>query len=295
MSDGRPEVTADGHQAWQAEALWQQLAPLLPGLTVEVRARVTSTNSLLLERARGEDADGQPHPGRRRADLQPCLLVAEQQTAGRGRQGKPWQSSAGRALTFSLSLPLAPAAGWSGLSLAVGCALADALEPPAGTAPRLLLKWPNDLWLRDAQSPAGGRKLGGILIETLPVGPQRVVVVGIGLNVHAPADPADDAGLAHGRGCVDEIDPAATPPAVLARLALPLVQALRRFEVEGLAPFAAAFARRDLLAGRPLRTEGATVLEGTGAGVDAQGLLRLRDAQGVLHTVASGEVSVRPC
>lgn len=295
MSRLGPDIQADAHPAWQADTLWQQLAPLLPGLTVEVRARVASTNSLLLERARGEDADGQPHPGRRRADLQPCLLVAEQQTAGRGRQGKPWQASPGSALTFSLSLPLAPAGGWSGLSLAVGCALADALEPPADKPPRLLLKWPNDLWLRDAQAPAGGRKLGGILIETLPVGTQRVVVVGIGLNVHAPADPAADADLAHGRGCIDEIDPAVTPPAVLARVALPLVQALRRFEAAGFAPFAAAFARRDLLAGRPLRTEGATVLEGTGAGVDAQGLLRLRDGEGRLHTVASGEVSVRPC
>jgi BirA family biotin operon repressor/biotin-[acetyl-CoA-carboxylase] ligase len=287
---------------WQAEALWRQLLPWLPGLEVEVRAQVTSTNSVLLARARGEDAGGMPHPARRRSDLQPALLVAERQTQGRGRQGKAWHAAAGRSLTFSLALPLAPAHGWSGLSLAVGCALADALEPDAGTPPRLLLKWPNDLWLRDDGAAGGGRKLGGILIETAPVGAQRMAVVGIGLNVRggaaADADPADEppaATLAHGRACVDELDPAATPPAVLARVALPLVQALRRFEAEGLAPFAAAFARRDLLAGRPLRTLGASVLEGTGAGIDAQGLLQLRDAEGRLQAVASGEVSVRPC
>lgn len=287
------------HLDWQADALWQRLHPLLPGLNVEVLARVGSTNATLLARARGEPdstgvADGTPRLGRRQADLQPALLVAEHQTAGRGRQGKGWQSAAGASLTFSLALALAPAHGWSGLSLAVGCALADALDPAVDVAPTLLLKWPNDLWLRDDDAPGGGRKLGGILIETTPVGAQRMVVIGIGLNVHAPAA-SEPAQLASGLGCVDELDPATTPPAVLARVAPPLVQALRRFEAGGFAPFAAAFARRDLLAGRPLRTQGAVVLEGTGAGVDAQGVLQLRMADGRLHGVGSGEVSVRPC
>jgi BirA family biotin operon repressor/biotin-[acetyl-CoA-carboxylase] ligase len=300
------------HLDWGSEALWRQLVPLLPGLEVEVRAQLGSTNSVLLARARGEPGSGE-HPGRRRSDLQPTLLVAERQTQGRGRQDRPWLSGEGNALTFSLALALQPAAGWSGLSLAVGCALADALEPAAppappeasvspgsvespAAAPRLLLKWPNDLWLRDAAAPGGGRKLGGILIETTPVGMQRLAVVGVGLNVRALAADADTAPvLTHGRASVDELDPAATPPAVLARVALPLVQALRRFEAEGFAPFAPAFARRDLLAGRALRTHGAQELQGVGAGVDAQGLLLLRDASGRLQAVGSGEVSVRPC
>jgi len=284
---------ASPHLDWQSEALWRQLLPLLPGLSVEVRASVASTNATLLERARGEPGDGLRH-GRREADHQPCLLVAERQTAGRGRQGKGWQSAPGASLTFSLSLPLAPANGWSGLSLAVGCALADALDPPTETPPRLLLKWPNDLWLRDDHAVRGGRKLGGILIETAPVQGGRVVVIGIGLNVHAAAA-TDGEQLASGLGCIDELDATATPPAVLARVALPLVQALRAFEAHGFAPVADRFARRDLLAGRPLRTLGAVVLEGTGAGVDAQGLLQLRSADGQLHAVGSGEVSVRPC
>jgi BirA family transcriptional regulator, biotin operon repressor / biotin---[acetyl-CoA-carboxylase] ligase len=293
MSDVRS--TALPHARWSAEALWQQLEPLLPGLSVEVLARIESTNTELLSRARvGARADGSGGGrGRRSADLQPCLLVAEQQTRGRGRLGRDWRSSAEASLTFSLSLPLAPraAGGWSGLSLAVGCALAGALEPATTAAPRLLLKWPNDLWLRDDRVAAGGRKLGGILIETAPVGDQRVAVIGIGLNVH----PQPDEGLSHGLASVDELDPSASPPAVLARVAGPLVQALRRFEADGLAAFAADFARRDLLAGRTLRTEGANTLTGTGAGIDAEGALQIRDASGTLHRVASGEVSVRPC
>ncbi len=290
MPEARPPAA---QTRWHAEALWQQLAPLLPGLSVEVLARTDSTNTELLARARGNGSSDMAGRGRRSADLQACLLVAEQQTRGRGRLGRDWRSSADSSLTFSLSLPLAPRApsAWSGLSLAVGCALADALEPALPAAPRLLLKWPNDLWLRDAAAPSGGRKLGGVLIETAPVGEHRFAVIGVGLNVHAlPAD-----GLSHGLASVDELDPAATPPAVLAQLALPLATALRRFEAEGFGAFAAAFAHRDLLAGRALRTEGASTLVGTGAGVDADGALRVRSADGELHRVASGEVSVRPC
>ena len=135
--------------AWGARALWQQLVPLLPGLSVEVLRSTASTNSALLERARvmPEDRRDAGNPaeadqaadvlvrrsvesaafGRRTADLQPCLLVAEHQSAGRGRQGRAWQSVPGASLTFSLGLPLA-LADWSGLSLAVGVALCDALE-----------------------------------------------------------------------------------------------------------------------------------------------------------------------
>ena len=114
--------------------------------------------------------------------MQPCLLVAEEQTRGRGRLGRGWIASAGASLTFSLALPLAPEE-WSGLSLAVGLALAEALDPMVqpGAPPRIGLKWPNDLWLVDG--PGRGRKLGGILIETVSVGHRRMCVLGVGLNV----------------------------------------------------------------------------------------------------------------
>ncbi|MEY3271173.1 MAG: hypothetical protein RLZZ341_74, partial [Pseudomonadota bacterium] len=198
MDAPSPPPAAPAHLRWGVEALRAQLQPVLPGLEIEVVPRLDSTNTRLLERARlaGGDRDapitgpgeldagaGAPATplGRRAADLVPGLLVAEEQTAGRGRLGRGWSSATGRSLTFSLGLPMAPAQ-WGGLSLAVGVALAEALEPgPA--APRLLLKWPNDLWLRDAAAPTGGRKLGGVLIETVAVGRHRKVVVGVGLNV----------------------------------------------------------------------------------------------------------------
>lgn len=297
MADGR-------HLHWNAEALWEALVPLLPGLSVEVVARVESTNTRLLERARqssgqpdapvtrpGQLVDGPagaPSPlGRRAGDTQPCLLVAEHQTRGRGRLGRDWQASVGASLTFSLSLPLAPQ-DWSGFSLAVGVALADALDPlpAAGGTPRIVLKWPNDLWLADG--PGAGRKLGGILIETLAVGARRMCVVGVGLNVL----PQQVEGLGSGYASLSELDPAADAPRALAAVAAPLVRAIRQFEREGFAPFGAAYARRDLLAGHRVVTSGAEAVEGVAEGVDERGALRVRTADG-LRLLASGEVSVR--
>jgi BirA family biotin operon repressor/biotin-[acetyl-CoA-carboxylase] ligase len=272
-------VTDAPHAHWQAEALWRQLVPALPGLSVEVVARAESTNTVLLDRARQAG-------GRRSGDSQPCLLVAEHQTRGRGRQGRDWRAERDSSLTFSLALALHPPS-WSGLSLAVGVALADALDPPdGGRAPRIGLKWPNDLWLWEA--PGRGRKMGGILIETVQVGERRMAVIGVGLNLHGlPAD-----GLSQGYASLDEMQPGAQAPQVLAQAAPPLVAALQRFERDGLASFLPLYARRDVLAGQRVTTLGGEARAGTAEGVDETGALCLRDAQG-LHRVASGEVSVR--
>ncbi len=301
------EPLPETHLPWGAEALWSQLEPLLPGLSVEVVARSVSTNSELLDRARLNppprpsrfDELGEPcgRIGRRQADTQPCLLVAEQQIAGRGRLGRSWRSAAGASLTFSLALPLAPP-GWAGLSIAVGVALAEALQPEPDTGgPRLAVKWPNDLWLLDAvPPPAGalpGRKLGGVLVETLAAGQQRLVVVGVGLNVQ-PLPAAMSADLIHGAACMQEIDAAATAPATLARVALPLLTALRRFEREGYAAFAARFAARDMLRDRAVGTTHPQVPVGIARGTDESGALRLDAPDGRRHLLVSGEVSVRP-
>jgi len=295
---------------WGTQALWEQLEPLLPGLSVEVLARCTSTNSELLGRARivpqamsdrlGDAADLAQRVGRRQADTQPCLLVAEHQVAGRGRLGRGWRSAQGDAsLTFSVALPLAPR-DWSGLSLAVGVALARALQPGAGDAPRRLgLKWPNDLWLvagsaTDAPQGgiAGGRKLGGVLIETLAAGHRRLAVVGVGLNIATLPGPLPS-DLQGRIGSLRELDPHATAPATLARIALPLVQALKTFEREGFAAFAEHYAALDLLRGEAVTTTDPRAPQGVVCGVDGQGGLRVETVNGV-QVINSGEVSVRP-
>jgi BirA family biotin operon repressor/biotin-[acetyl-CoA-carboxylase] ligase len=272
MSAPQPELD------WATGALQAELQGLYPALQVLALASVDSTNSRLIERCRS----GEPGP---------CLLVAEAQTLGRGRNGRAWHSQPGASLTFSIALPYAPP-DWSGLSLAVGAALADAIEPLApGASPRLQLKWPNDLWLaHDGAAPRRWRKLGGVLIETVAAAGGRACVVGIGLNV-LPHEPLPE--LANGYACVQELDSDISAPRLLARVALPVLSALLRFEQQGLAPSAAAYARRDLLRGRPVVTSLAAVPDGVADGVDEQGALRVRHGGGVV-AVSSGEVRVRP-
>lgn len=245
---------------WPAEAIWEAVSPQLPDFSVEILPEVDSTNTELMRRARA---------GR----LEPVLLVAEAQTAGRGRLGRSWQSAPGDSLTFSLGLPLAPL-DWSGLSLAVGVAVAESLHAEIG------LKWPNDLWWQD-------RKLGGILIETSSLGAQRYAVIGVGLNIA----PREAAGLSTPPAWLRAIAPELDAPGALGRLAAPLVQAVQAFERLGFAPFQARFNARDVLRQRPV-----TLSDGTGGiaqGVGEDGALRVQTAQG-LQQVTSAEVSVRP-
>ncbi|QTD45565.1 biotin--[acetyl-CoA-carboxylase] ligase [Ottowia testudinis] len=251
---------------WPVDALRTQLAPLLPGLGVEVAGEIDSTNSELMRRARAGQA-------------MPTLLAAELQTAGRGRMGRGWQSGDGEpggALAFSLALPLAPR-DWSGLSLAVGLAVAEALHPD------IRLKWPNDLWWR-------GRKLAGILVETAGTGGQaagRLAVIGVGINIA----PLGGEGFATPPAWLQALLPGMTAPAALARVAAPLAQAVRAFEQQGFAPLAARFNARDALGDQPVRLSDGT--EGVARGVGADGALQVRTAAG-LRMVRSAEVSVRP-
>jgi BirA family biotin operon repressor/biotin-[acetyl-CoA-carboxylase] ligase len=282
---------ASSRQHWGAEDLWQSLVPLLPGLSIEIVERLDSTNSELTERLRRASRVQADRRGGRSDDLHPQLLVATHQTAGRGRLGRRWHSTPGESLTFSLALPLARP-DWSGLSLAVGLAVVEALDPHGR---RLGLKWPNDLVVCEDASHCEpgvggrmGRKLGGILIESVAVGTRRAAVIGIGINVGAQRMVDADYGSAD----MAELWPEATPQRVLARIAAPLVQALLAFERDGFAPLVDAYARRDVLRGRLVRTTDPAIAEGVAAGVDVDGALKLA-AGGRTHRVLSGEVSVR--
>ncbi|MFM1925829.1 MAG: Bifunctional ligase/repressor BirA [Pseudomonadota bacterium] len=246
--------------AWPAEDIWEQVYPLLPDFTVEVLPEIDSSNSELMRRARA-------------GQQEPTLLVAERQTAGRGRMGRVWQSHSGDSLTFSLSLPLSPR-DWSGLSLAVGLSLAESLHPEIG------LKWPNDLWWQD-------RKLGGILVEAASMGEHSQVVVGVGLNIR----PRLAEGLNTAPAALTELRPELNAASCLAEVALPLVQMLKAFERDGFAPLQSRFAARDVLKGRRVHTSDGMV--GSAAGVSAVGAFQLHTEAGLQH-IHSAEVSVRP-
>jgi BirA family transcriptional regulator, biotin operon repressor / biotin---[acetyl-CoA-carboxylase] ligase len=263
--------------AGSAERIWQAVMALgqhsLAGFTVEILPEIDSTNSELLRRARA---------GR----TEPTLLVAEQQSAGRGRMGRTWHAAPGQGLTFSIGLPLAPAA-WDGLSLAVGVSLAGSLHAD------IQLKWPNDLWWR-------GHKLGGVLIETVGMAAaQRYAVLGVGLNIATPnvSDASDTAASAALQAFttpaagLQQLVPSISAAQALEAVTAPLLADLLQFEREGFAPFASRFAACDALLAQAVRCSDG--VEGVVQGVDATGALLVRTMAGV-QRVHSGEVSVRP-
>lgn len=220
------------------------------------------------------------------------VVMAETQSAGRGRRSRTWLSPPG--LNIYLSCVKRFDGGFaalSGLSLAVGVIVLRTLDALgiAGAG----LKWPNDV-LAVASGAASG-KLAGILVELSGEyqGP-CAAIIGIGLNLRLTdalraqaGQPACDlAALAGG-----------TPPdrnRAAAALIAALADGLRQFEREGFAAFAHDYARHDLLHGQPLRLSGAGgERDGIGAGVDSRGALLLRLPDGETLRVDSADVTVR--
>ncbi len=267
---------------WPAEDLWLAMVARQPSLTVEVLPEIDSTNTELMRRARA-------------GQTEPVLLVAETQTAGRGRLGRPWHGEVGHALTFSLGLMLKPV-DWSGLSLAVGLSLARSLDPQGELGVRL--KWPNDLWVKQPHTPTGWGKLAGILIETvLPTGMSygsdpgreqaRYCVVGVGINIAPPLAE----GLSTAPLGLQDLRSGVTAPDALMKVAEPLLATLLAFERTGFAPLQNAFNARDALSN--LNVTLSDGRHGVARGVDATGAM-LVDTEQCQEAINSSEVSVRP-
>ncbi|MEO3761516.1 biotin--[acetyl-CoA-carboxylase] ligase [Mycobacterium sp. B14F4] len=148
-----------------AQSLVDGLTP--PWRRLEIVDETGSTNADLLARsAAGEDVEG-------------AVLIAEHQTAGRGRSGRTWSAVPFSQIIMSVGVAATdvPVAGWGWLPLAAGVAVVATITDITGV--RAELKWPNDVL-------AGGHKLAGILVEVSPV--DSTVIVGIGLNVTLRAD-----------------------------------------------------------------------------------------------------------
>jgi BirA family biotin operon repressor/biotin-[acetyl-CoA-carboxylase] ligase len=256
------------------DAIVLALGPAAKRVRVEVVDTVDSTSSELNRRAGREEVHRQ-------------LLVAEWQTAGRGRRGRGWTAVAGGSLTFSIGWRFEQGAGFlAGLSLAVGVALARGLESEGFDG--VELKWPNDLMHRYC-------KFGGILIELSgdALGPS-LAVIGIGLNVRLPpaarrgiAQPVTDlAAIARGRAIDRNL--------LLGALVRELTAMLERYAVDGFAPFIPEWQRRNAFRGKSARIllpDGATAV-GDVVGVDASGALVL-DHRGRRLRFVTGEVSLR--
>jgi BirA family biotin operon repressor/biotin-[acetyl-CoA-carboxylase] ligase len=154
-------IDAAEHLPLDLRRLETALPDRLPGMTIEVVDEAPSTNALVGERARDGVDEG-------------LVVVAEHQTAGRGRLDRVWEAPARSALTFSVLLrPTAPTRSWPWLPLLVGYAVDKALKADGYDAG---VKWPNDVLI-------GDRKVAGILVERVETDTGPAAVVGVGLNV----------------------------------------------------------------------------------------------------------------
>jgi BirA family transcriptional regulator, biotin operon repressor / biotin---[acetyl-CoA-carboxylase] ligase len=198
------------------------------------------------------------------------LVTAEEQHAGRGRQGRSWMAPAGRALLCSLVIRDPPRL----LPLAAGVAVAETVDPAAWGGSRHLgaqLKWPNDVLL-------DGRKLGGILVEGRPQ--ERWAVLGVGVNVAVRAEdfPAEFRERATTLG----LGPEAIEPALERLLA-----AAERWLAASEERILAAVRARDALCGRPVTWTGG---DGVGDGIDDDGRLVVLTGSGQRVALDAGEV-----
>jgi BirA family transcriptional regulator, biotin operon repressor / biotin---[acetyl-CoA-carboxylase] ligase len=268
--------------------LQRALATRVVGETILRYDRVGSTNDIAKQQALAGRPEG-------------LVVLAEEQTAGRGRAGRTWRAPAGSSVLMSLLLRPAwlPAADAFVMTMLAGVALCETVEQVALV--RAALKWPNDLLL-----PLGAgdtpvlRKAAGILCETQITGGRLDwVVIGVGLNVHsAPTGNVDGQDLAQsatslGAAAGRRIERDALLGALLKRIDT-RYQAVRHGQRDEL--FAAWRARLATL-GQPVTVRlpardanEAQVLEGLAEDVDHAGALRVRDAKGAIHHVTAGDI-----
>lgn len=228
---------------------------------------VGSTNAVALDHAHSGDAGK-------------LWVVARRQTGGRGRRGRPWASEPGNLYASLLLIDPADPARLGQLPLVCALALADAVDRMCGTHRLVRLKWPNDLLV-------DGAKISGILLEAAVVGEgRRAVACGFGLNIsHHPelADyaAADLAGLGY----------RVTPEIGFGALAESVSRQLDRWRHEEFSGILTDWLSRAQGIGMPIRVRlSQDELHGTFVGLDEEGRLLLRGADGSMTTISAGDV-----
>lgn len=280
-------------EALQAEllaaksSLWLSFVPVIDSTNAELIRRLATEAALPLgiKGHNVEDQTIQNKPSN-------ALMLAEMQTAGRGRRGRSWFSPYAASLSLSISFQMEGGANvLQGLSLAVGVVVKEVLETQGILG--VQLKWPNDLYLSTAEH-VNGAKLGGILIELSGdlAGPCNVVV-GLGLNVFRTQPPeAIDQPLAFLSDVIEET--AICRTRLAAKLALALEQLLSNFAAEGFRPWQAGWNAAHVWAGQAasIITPSQQVQVVLG-GVTATGELQVTYNDGSSGLINAGEVSVR--
>ena len=238
--------------------------------TLEIVPVIASTNTALMTRAQDESINGH-------------VLLAELQTQGRGRRGRKWISPFGRNVMLSFGFDLSTdTTNFGSVSLAMGVAVAKAIENVGEVS--IQLKWPNDIYLHD-------RKLGGILIDLLNVGPPVQMLLGIGLNVYAAPDRLEHANAP--AIALAQVTPRPNRHAVVSALLNEFVAAIEQYSQQGFSSFMAEWSKRDIYAGHLLCVDGLNEkIEGRSRGIDASGALQLETSEGI-RKIIGGDVTIR--
>jgi BirA family biotin operon repressor/biotin-[acetyl-CoA-carboxylase] ligase len=211
-------------------------------------------------------------------------ILADEQTAGRGRLQRAWSSPKGAGLYFSILLrPTIPQNHWPLITFMAALAVGDALREAAGV--RTDIKWPNDLL-------SGERKICGILAEAIDTPLGRAVILGIGINLTENAFPPELANVA--TSVSEAAGSAPDRERILAALLDALSRWYSRFDEPG--QIVDAWSNRSSYAiGKLVQvSNGDDVWQGTTCGVEPDGALRLRTSSGEIKLVRAGDVySVR--
>ncbi|HXC97164.1 MAG TPA: biotin--[acetyl-CoA-carboxylase] ligase [Edaphobacter sp.] len=242
-------------------------------------ASVTSTNTLALEAAQNDAPHG-------------SIWIADEQTSGRGRSDHTWHSSRGEGLYVSILLrPHMPIKKTLLLSLATGIAAQSAIAAVTGLAPDI--RWPNDLLI-------GEKKCGGILVETSTAPNQptlRYAVIGIGINLNHTGFPKELQSVA--TSLYLETGQPLPREQLLIQLLLAIEAEIDLLEAESNNSFSKInlldrfAATSTWVRGKPVIVEEAGGYTGVTEGLDADGFLRVRGEDNVMHTVLSGGVRAR--
>ncbi len=257
----------------------RRLAALAPDLVVEVLETATSTNAVAAERAR----DGAPEG---------LVVVAEHQTAGRGRLDRVWETPPRAAAIFSMVLrPTVPPADWPWLPLLTGHTVAKTLRAQGYAAG---VKWPNDVLV--ARPEGESRKVAGILVERVETSDGPAAVLGVGLNVSLTAD---ELPVPTGTSLLIESGEEPDRTAVLVDLLRSLREAFDAWQAGGpdaVRHLRASYAAGCVTLGRDVRVElpGDEVLLGRATGIDAFGRLVVAGPGGETSVGAGDVVHVRP-
>jgi BirA family biotin operon repressor/biotin-[acetyl-CoA-carboxylase] ligase len=219
-----------------------------------------------------------------------ALVVADHQTAGRGRQGRRWYSEPGIALQFSLILRPSFSTEWVGLvTTAIGVACAEAIRAATGLA--ATVKWPNDVLV-------GGRKVAGILVEARTTARGTTAIAGVGINVLAPRGrlPHDSARPASDLAGELEAAGSRRPPPERAALLAAVVAHIEDLygslaDLSGAARVVEDASRLSAVLGRDVRVRRAdgSLLEGRATSLLPTGALVV-SSNGARHEIDAGEV-----